>query len=67
MHDWHSILLKIPVMLSTRSDNEADINLKLLINLSLFVIILPSSFFFLKGTEKVIIFPYFPLYNQDHL
>ena len=41
MHDLHSILLKIPDMLSTRSDNEADINLKLSINLGLCVTVLP--------------------------
>ena len=67
MHDLHSILLKIPDKLSTRSDNEADMNLKLSINISLFVIVLPSLDF-LIGTEKVIYtFPYFPLYNQAHL
>ena len=34
MHDLHSILLKVPDMLSTSSDNEVDINLKLSINFS---------------------------------
>ena len=44
MLDLHSILLKIPDKLSTRSDSEADI--KLSINHSLYGIILPSSHFF---------------------
>ena len=42
--------------LSTRLDNELDINLKLSINFVLYVIILPLSRFFLTGTEKVIYF-----------
>ena len=37
MHDLHSILLKIPDVLLTRFENESDINLKLSINLSLYV------------------------------
>ena len=53
MHDLHSTLEKIPDKLSTRSDNEADVNLKLSINLSLYVIVLPLLHF-LIGTEKVI-------------
>ena len=36
MHDLHSILYKIPDLLSTSSDNEVGINLKLSINLSLY-------------------------------
>ena len=56
MHDLHSILLKIPDVLSTRFDNEPDINLKLSINLSLYVIVLPLLSSFLIGTEKVIYF-----------
>ena len=56
MHDLHSILLKIPDVLSTRFDNESDINLKLSINLSLYVIVLPLLSSFLIGTEKVIYF-----------
>ena len=59
MHDLHSILLKIPNMLSTSSNNEINLNLKLLINLSLLVIVLPSSHSFLIGTEKVIYFSIF--------
>ena len=59
MHDLHSILLKIPNILSTSSDNEINLNLKLLINLSLVVIVLPSSHSFLIGTEKVIYFSIF--------
>ena len=53
MYDLHSILLKIPDALSTSSDSEVGINLKLL---SLCVIVLPLSHFFLIGTEKVIYF-----------
>ena len=56
MHDLHSILLKIPDVLSTSSDYEVGINLKLSINLSLYVIVLPLSYSFLIGTEKVIYF-----------
>ena len=37
MHDLHSTLLKISDVLSTSSDREVDINLKLSINLSLHV------------------------------
>ena len=59
MHDLHSILLKIPNILSTSSNNEINLNLKLLINLSLLVIVLPSSHSFLIGTEKVIYFSIF--------
>ena len=59
MHDLHSILLKIPNILSTSSDNEINLNLKLLINLSLVVIVLPSSHSFLIGREKVIYFSIF--------
>ena len=65
MHDLHSILSTIPDMLS---DNEADINLKLSINLSLRVIVLPSSHFFLIGTEKVIYFSIFsPIQSSSPL
>ena len=64
MHDLHSILLKIPDLLSTSSDNEVDINLKLSINLSLHVIVLPSSHSFLIGTEKVI---YFSIFSPTQL
>ena len=60
MHDLHYILLKIPDVLSRSSDNEGGINLKLSINLSLYVIVLSLSHSFLIGTEKVIIFPYYP-------
>ena len=56
MHDLHYILLKIPDVLSTSSDNEVGINLKLSINLSLCVIVLPLSHSFLIVTEKVIYF-----------
>ena len=59
MHDLHFILLKIPDMLSTRSDNESDVNQKLSINLSLRVIVLPPSCFFLTEAEKVIYFSIF--------
>ena len=40
MHDLHSILLKIPDVLSTSSDNEVGMNLKLSINLTFYVIVL---------------------------
>ena len=56
MHDLHSTLLKIPDVLSTSSDKEVGKNLKLSINLSLYVIVLPLSHSFLIGTEKVIYF-----------
>ena len=56
MHDLHSILLIIPDVLLTRFDNESDINLKLSINLSLYVIVLLLSHSFLIGTEKSYIF-----------
>ena len=56
MHDLHSILLKIPDVLSTSSDNEVEINLKLSIILSLFVIFLPLSHFFLDWYRKNDIF-----------
>ena len=46
-------------MLLTSSDNEVGINLKLSINLSLYVIVLPLSHSFLIGTEKVIYFSIF--------
>ena len=50
------MLLKIPDALSTSSDNEVGINLKLSIKLSLYVIVLLLSHSFLIGTEKVIFF-----------
>ena len=56
MHNLHSILLKIPDVLSASCDNEAGLNLKLIINLSLYVIVLLLSHYFLIGTEKVIYF-----------
>ena len=56
MHCLHSILLKIPDVLSASSDNEVDINIKLSINLRLYVIILPFYHSFLIGTEKLIYF-----------
>ena len=59
MHDLHSILSKIPDILSTSSNNEVDINIKLSINLSLHVIALSSPHSFLIGTEKVIYFSIF--------
>ena len=59
MYDLHSILLKFPDMLSTSFYNEVSINLKLSINFSLYVLVLPSSHFFLIGTEKVVYFSIF--------
>ena len=71
MHDLHSILLKIPDVLSTSSDNEVGINLKLSINLILHVIVLLLlllllllSHSFLIGTEKV---TYFSILSQIQL
>ena len=59
MHDLHSILLKVQDMLSTSSDNEVDIYLKLSINLTLRVVVLQPSHSFLICTEKVICFSIF--------
>ena len=56
MHVLHSSLL-ISDKLSTRLDNEVDLNLKLSITFSLYVSLLPCSF--LIGTEKVIYFSSF--------
>ena len=56
MNNLHSILLKIPDVLSASSGNEGGINLKLSINLSLYVIVLLLSHSFLIGAEKVICF-----------
>ena len=57
IHDLYSILLKIADVLSTSFDNEVGINLKLSINLSLYVIaLLLLLHSFLIGTEKVIYF-----------
>ena len=39
VHDLHSMVLEIPDILSTSSDNEVDINLKLSTNLSLHEIV----------------------------
>ena len=55
LHDSHYFLL-ISDKLSTRLDSEADINLKLSINFSLYMMILSLSYSFLIGTEKVIYF-----------
>ena len=63
MHDLHSILLTLPDVLSTSSDNEVGINLKLSILLSLYVVLLLSHSF-LIGTEKVI---YFSISSQMQL
>ena len=62
MYFLHTLLIKIPDMLSTRSDNDVDINLELSINLNLRIIVLLSSHFFLIGAEKVIYFSiFFPI------
>ena len=67
MHDLHTSLL-ISDNLSARSDNEAGINLKLSINFSFCVTVLPSSHFFLIGTEKVIYFSIFsPIQSSSPL
>ena len=68
MHSAHTISLKIlPDKLSTRSNNETSINPKLSINLSLCVIALLSSHFFLIGTEKVIYFSFFFFFLTHYL
>ena len=64
MHDLHSILLKIPDVVSTRFDNESGINLKLSINLSsivieaigtvLFIYFFMKDIFSVKNTSKSI-------------
>ena len=46
--------------LSTSFDNGTDINLRLSINSSFYVILLPLSSSFLIGNEKVIYFSVFP-------
>ena len=56
MHDLYSSLLKISDVLSRSSDNEVCINVKLSINLSLYVAVLPLLNSFLISTEKVIYF-----------
>ena len=53
--------------LSTRLDNELDINLKLSINFSSYLIALPLSSSFLIGTKKCYIFLYFlPSIQVEH-
>ena len=54
---------KLSDKLSTRLDNEVDINLKLSINFNLYVIVLPLSSSLLIGTEKVI---YFSVFSPKH-
>ena len=49
--------------LSTSFDNEIDINLRLSINSSFYVILLPLSSSFLIGNEKVI---YFSVFSPKH-
>ena len=56
MYDLHSILLKIPDVISTRSNNEVDINLKLSINLNLHVIVLLLLQYSQLVQKKVIYF-----------
>ena len=58
MHFNYTLLIKVSDKLSTRSDNEADTNLKVSINLSFFVIVLPPLRF-LIGRKKVIYFSIF--------
>ena len=64
MHDLHSVILNIPDVLSARFDNESGINLKLSINLSLYVIVSLLSHSFLIDTEKV---TYFSILSQMQL
>ena len=51
--------LLITDKLLTRLDSELDINLKLSINSSLYIVVLPLSCSFLIGTDKVIYFSVF--------
>ena len=53
------LFLSISDRLSTRLDNEANINLMLSINFSLYMAALPFSYSFLIGAEKVIYFSVF--------
>ena len=53
----------ITYKLSTSFDNEIDINLRLSINSSFYVILLPLSSSFLIGNEKVI---YFSVFSPKH-
>ena len=59
----HLLLWNPSDKLSARLDSEVDINLKLSINFSLYVIVLPLSSSFLIGTEKVI---YFSVFSPKH-
>ena len=59
----HSLLQSPSERLSTRLDNELEINLKLLINFILYIIVLQLSSSFLIGTEKVI---YFSVFSHKH-
>ena len=56
--------MKFSDKLSTRLDSDVDMNLKLSMNFSLYVTVLPLSSSLLIGTEKVI---YFPLFSPKHL
>ena len=62
LQSLHSLLL-ISDKLSTRLDHEANINLKLSINFSLCVVVLPLSSAFLTGIEKLI---YFSIFSPKH-
>ena len=53
----------LPDKYLTSFDSEVDINLKLSINFSLYVIVLPLSSSFLIGTEKV---TYFSVFSPKH-
>ena len=64
MHFNYTLLIKVSDKLSTRSDNEADTNLKVSINLSFFVIVLPPLRF-LIGRKKVIYFSIFDLIQSS--
>ena len=57
-------LLLISDKLSARSDNLFCMILQVSINFILYVIVSPSSFSFLIGTEKVI---YFSVFSTKHL
>ena len=55
--------LLITDKLLTRLDSKLDINLKLSINSSLYIVVLPLSCSFLIGTDKVI---YFSVLSSKH-
>ena len=61
----HLILWSPWKRLSTRLDNELDINLKLSINFMLYEIVFPFSSYFFIGTEEVLHFSVFSLRHSN--